>query len=66
MLSSVDLPEPDAPMIATNSPSSTSKSTSRSTGNGCPPRRYALWIPVSRSIASLECHDPRRVQFRRG
>jgi hypothetical protein len=37
MLSSVDLPEPDAPMIATSSPAAIRKLTPRSASTGSPP-----------------------------
>jgi hypothetical protein len=36
-LSSVDFPEPEGPMIATNSPGQISKLTPRSTCNDCSP-----------------------------
>src|SRR5712691_7041420 len=50
-LSSVDLPEPEAPITATNSPPLTSSSTAPSTGTGWPDgSRYTLLSPVARTI----------------
>ena len=39
ILSKVDLPDPDAPMIATNSPASTEKLTPANARHGLPPAR---------------------------
>src|SRR5882757_6686080 len=54
MLSRVDLPDPDAPMMATNSPSATRRLTSRSTGMVRVPIWYDLLIPLSSIIPTGE------------
>ena len=52
--SSVDLPEPDGPMIATNAPSATCRST---------PRRDKIWqarlLPSSRKVALMGIYRDR-------
>jgi hypothetical protein len=47
----VDLPEPDGPMMATNSPMPISMSTPRTASTDKPPDRYALARPLVRSSA---------------
>src|SRR5712692_3538299 len=64
-LSSVDLPEPEAPVTATNSPALTSSSTAPSTGTGWPDgSRYTLLSPVARtimvSVSALASPGPNR------
>src|SRR5713226_1422997 len=64
-LSSVDLPEPEAPVTATNSPPLTSSSTTPSTGTGWPDgSRYTLLSPVARtimvSVSALASPGPNR------
>ena len=56
--SSVDFPEPDGPMIATNSPTPTSRSTPRTASTGTPPVLYTLTSPRGRSSAGTSSGGP--------
>src|SRR5262249_24114293 len=47
MFISVDLPEPEAPIRATNSPRSMVSETPLRTGTSTSPRWYVLWMSVS-------------------
>src|SRR6516162_814018 len=51
--SSVVLPEPEAPMIATRSPGDTSRTTPRSTSSTTGPWRKLLCTPCAASTVSL-------------
>src|SRR5262245_37581180 len=63
-LSSVLLPEPEAPAITARSPASTRRSTALSTGIGADGPRYALRSPSARSIAGSPASPADRVGWR--
>src|SRR6185436_19791115 len=60
---SVDLPEPERPMIATRSPARISRSTPSRTGTGCGPW-YVLLSCVQETTTSLIAQRFRRVDAR--
>src|SRR3569623_3652551 len=62
--SSVRLPEPEAPTMATDSPAFTSKSTSSSTCTSVLPCRNVLPNPLQRSTISLIAQRLRRIDAR--
>src|SRR4051812_16840844 len=60
MLSSVDLPEPDGPITATNSPASTSTLTPRSPSPSTPPIRSVFVTSVISMSGALMAMSSRR------
>src|SRR3569832_1909787 len=62
--SSVLLPDPEAPTMATDSPAFTSKSTSSSTCTSTLPCRKVLPTPLQRSTISLIAQRLRRIDAR--
>src|SRR5436305_101559 len=57
-LRSVDLPQPEGPMTATNSPGSITKSTPRRARTGTPSDSYVLRSPVTSSTRSIATAAP--------